>query len=399
MSIREDIKAFVDGELDAARMDEVRRKLDADPALDAEAAALRHLGEAIRVHARRPEAVGMDSTLRRLQRRRSPLPWRGLSYAAGALVVLVACVFAVNGALGPRYGPASESASLARSEAMAANEAAPESAAGMGMYQAAPSMPAGGDRAPAEMKASAPPTEAMRAAAPRPGGIEPQTNVPPDATRLVIRNGAIDVRVPDVAAASVQAAGIATTLGGYVESASDQLGGAYPTAQLTLRVPSARFDQALAQIASLGEVLRRQSRGEDVTGQVADIEARVKVMRHEEEQLLQVLRATRRVGEILEVRDRLASVRAEIESLDGQRKALRNLASLSAIQVGLSQVPRATDVEPPKDWAGDAWTAALRALAATGQALGKAGIFVLILAPVWVPAVLIVWWLVRRTRR
>lgn len=397
MSIREDIKAFVDGELDTARMDDVRRALEADPSLATEAAAMRLIGDAIRVHARRPEAVGMESALRRVTRRGLGLPLRGLSYAAGALVVLVACVFAINGALGPRFGPASESASLTRGEAAGSADAAPESAVGMGMYQAAPSKPRGRDEA---MKAEMPANGAEESAVTGgPGRIEPQTNVPPDAARLVIRNGAIDVRVPDVAAASVRASGIATTLGGYVENASDELGGANPTARLTLRVPSARFDQALAQVASLGEVLRRQSQGEDVTGRVADIEARLKVMRHEEEQLLQVLRATRRVGEILEVRDRLASVRSEIESLDGQRKALRNLANMSTLQVGLFQIPRATDVAPPKDWAGDTWTAALRALAATGQALGKAGIFVLILAPVWVPAALIIWWLLRRMRR
>jgi hypothetical protein len=91
MSIREDLKAYVDGELDAARAAEVRAALESDPQLREEAEQLKLLSQEIRQFAAEPQVFGLERTLLALRPRR---PWwrspARLSFAgvAGALAVL-----------------------------------------------------------------------------------------------------------------------------------------------------------------------------------------------------------------------------------------------------------------------------------------------------------------------
>jgi hypothetical protein len=91
MSIREDLKAYIDGELDATRAAEVRAALESDPQLREEADQLKLLSQEIRQFAAEPQVFGLERTLHALRPRR---PWwrspARLSFAgvAGALAVL-----------------------------------------------------------------------------------------------------------------------------------------------------------------------------------------------------------------------------------------------------------------------------------------------------------------------
>ncbi|MEZ0326682.1 MAG: anti-sigma factor [Fimbriimonas sp.] len=96
MSYREDLKAFVDGELSPARTEEMRRAISDDPALAAEADELRSLSVAFKAIPQ-PEPHGLDQTLRALRLaepkavpRRAWGWWLGLGLAgAGALVLVL----------------------------------------------------------------------------------------------------------------------------------------------------------------------------------------------------------------------------------------------------------------------------------------------------------------------
>jgi hypothetical protein len=386
MSVRDDLKAYVDGELDAVRMEQVRKALAEDPELAREAEALRQIGAAIRRHARRPEAAGAAEALRRLEAPRPRVPWRGLSLAVAGVAVLMVAVLAV---VRPGAQDAGELAAPAAREPANLTMEAPAAppAVGPDMHQMA--VPPGREAVAGEV-------------AHEPGAAPPLGTVIDQAVaardRLIVRNGSLFVRVADVRKAYDDATRIAQRLGGFVESSSDARGEAVPSAELTLRVPAAAFGRALRDLAALGEVLRRQTSGLDVTGQVADLEARLRVMRQEEEQLLAVLRTARNVREILEVRDRLARVRSEIESLESQTKTLRRLATLSTIQLSLTQRQRALQPSPPGDWIAQTWASAVNLLAWIWRGLVQAGIYALILAPVWAPLVLAAWWLWRRLR-
>lgn len=78
MSLHEDLKAYLDGELSPQRADEVRAAIDADPNLRREAEQLQALSVEIRSLAGEPEVVGMERALDAI--RPKPIPWWGAAW-------------------------------------------------------------------------------------------------------------------------------------------------------------------------------------------------------------------------------------------------------------------------------------------------------------------------------
>ena len=155
----------------------------------------------------------------------------------------------------------------------------------------------------------------------------------------VVRTADIRLRVRgDVTAAADRAAVLASSLGGFVTSSSTSSGGRAATAELTLRVPAARFDDARARLGRLGRVEATELAGEDVGGQLVDLDARLRSLRAEEAALDALLARAGDIGQILQVRDRLTGVRTQVEQLAGQQAALQDRAALATIHVSMRRV-------------------------------------------------------------
>ncbi len=164
----------------------------------------------------------------------------------------------------------------------------------------------------------------------------------------------------------------------YASAAGD--GGSAQTT-LTLRVPSDRFDAALDALAGLGAVESRAVSVDDVTGQVVDVEARIRAKRAAEARYVGLVAQTTTVGELLTVQERLDGVRAEIESMESLARSLRGgvaLATIRATIVGPATVP----APPPAP--------GVFAQAVDGVAAGWHGLLAVVLGvlPLWPLAVL-----------
>jgi len=95
---RDDLKAFVDGELSPLQMSEIREAVDKDPQLAREVAEIANLTHTIRAAAHVHQAIGLDETLAALKRARSP--WRSLAVpiaAVGVCGIIFAIIFPVFG--------------------------------------------------------------------------------------------------------------------------------------------------------------------------------------------------------------------------------------------------------------------------------------------------------------
>lgn len=77
MNLRDDLKAYLDGELAPERMAEMREAIDRDPALAQEAEELGQISHTLRAAAAQPAALGLEATLRALEKaeRRERKPW------------------------------------------------------------------------------------------------------------------------------------------------------------------------------------------------------------------------------------------------------------------------------------------------------------------------------------
>lgn len=163
-------------------------------------------------------------------------------------------------------------------------------------------------------------------------------------TRSRVLTASLTLQVPDVAKASAAAARAATAAGGYVGTEGlDAAGGTpgpgaegRPTATATLRIPPARLDAVLATLASLGKVTAQQRSDTDVTGQVADLDARLVTQRASLVRLRGLFAGARDLPQVTALEQALTTREADLESLTAQRKALAGQVDDATVTVTLS---------------------------------------------------------------
>ena len=120
--VRDELKAYLDGELPEGRAAEIAKAIEADPLLQQEAQMLRDIGEGIREIAAAPPAMGFERALSAVTRRRRPWFTRWPALVAAASIAVVA--IAISGPLMPqaRLGAAAET-SVASSPMMPSDNA------------------------------------------------------------------------------------------------------------------------------------------------------------------------------------------------------------------------------------------------------------------------------------
>ncbi|PZR61100.1 MAG: hypothetical protein DLM71_09555 [Chloroflexi bacterium] len=201
----------------------------------------------------------------------------------------------------------------------------------------------------------------------------------------VVKSGEITVEVADVGTAIGRVRALALELGGYV--GGSQAGSLDDRATVTLRIPAARFDDALSRLRPLGKVRGETTREEDVTAQIVDLGARIDNLKASEASYRVLLARAVKIEDILAVQGRLDDVRGQIEALQGQLKNMSGLADLSTLSVTLA--PRPAPVQQTSaGWdPGAALQQALAALLIAAQAIGVGLIW---LGVVGIPVVLVV---------
>jgi len=172
--------------------------------------------------------------------------------------------------------------------------------------------------------------------------IDPVPPTTPGATPVagsprIVRTGElrVDVGKGGFGVAFDRVASIASAHGGFVAGSSTSSVGKARSGELTVRVPSDRFDAARRDLAALGKVEYQALRGEDVSGQLVDYDARLKSLAAQEEALRGLLGRATTVGEVLQVQTSLFDVRQQVEQLTAQKQNLEQAASLSTLQVSL----------------------------------------------------------------
>jgi hypothetical protein len=161
------------------------------------------------------------------------------------------------------------------------------------------------------------------------------------ADRLVIRNADLSIVVSDVPARVTAIQNMANAMGGFVVSSNIyetyiNNGEKVPQAQVVVRVPSQRLDEALTQIkANTVEVQSESQSGQDVTDQHVDLNSRLTAKLAAEEQLLEIMQEARQTEDVLAVYAQLQQIQSDIEVLRGQIKYLEQSAALSAITVNI----------------------------------------------------------------
>ena len=215
------------------------------------------------------------------------------------------------------------------------------------------------------------------------------------ATTMLVRTARVELEVSSLDSAIGAARHIVDRHGGFAAGLDRNLAVSWrPQAALTLRVPVSQLDAAVEALASLGEVETVSIATQDVSEEFVDVTARLENARRLERRLLELLsRGTGKLTDVLQVEEKLASVREEVERIEGRRRWLQTRSDISIIELALHEAgtppaPRATSA------IGDAFAQARRnVLTLTTVAIEASGLVV----PLGMVAAVV--WLVWRRRR
>lgn len=117
-------------------------------------------------------------------------------------------------------------------------------------------------------------------------------------------------------------------------------------AYYVLRVPSSKFNDCLNRSGTIGSVLSSNTVADNITSQFTDAEARKASLAVQEERLLAMMEKSEDVETLVELENRLAEVRYEIESLERQLINWQRSVDYSTVKLNVDEVEVYTPVLP-----------------------------------------------------
>ena len=123
--------------------------------------------------------------------------------------------------------------------------------------------------------------------------------------------------------------------------------------EFVIRVPAERFEETLTALEELGKIAAEDVRGEDVSQEFVDLEARLRNATAQEEVLFRLYDRSSSIADTIRVQRELEDVQLEIERLRGRLRYLADRTDLSTISVSVAEAGVVTAEAGPfeKAWA------------------------------------------------
>ena len=229
-------------------------------------------------------------------------------------------------------------------------------------------------------------------------------SAPLDTTKIV-KTGSMALEVVDLNKAVSQAQAAIVGMGGYVSQSSSSGDKTYASANVTYRLPAPKWDDALNAMRGLASrVINEQTSSTDVTGQIVDLDARLRNLNATESALQAIMARASAIPDVLAVQQQLTQTEGEIEQLTAQQKLLNDQADMSTLSVSFSTPGPTVATTTASEWdLGAQVDEAGAALIRIGQGLAAIVVWAVVVGvPLLVGLALLggIWWIVRRgTRR
>jgi hypothetical protein len=176
-------------------------------------------------------------------------------------------------------------------------------------------------------------------------GAKNAAEQPASIERLVIRNADLSIAVADPAGSMTAIMNMANGMGGYVVSsksfkARTQDGSELPQASITVRIPAAKLDDALASIHKLTadpthDIKSENITGQDVTAEYVDLQSKLTSLQNTQQQLVKIQDSATKTEDVLNVFNQISAINQQIEQVKGQINYYENSAAMSAVNVQL----------------------------------------------------------------
>jgi hypothetical protein len=188
--------------------------------------------------------------------------------------------------------------------------------------------------APPPASAPPPPAEAIAQDSPAlPTG--PEVTTP--AARLLVYHAEVRLKATSMPRAMSQLDSLVHRSGGYLSAAAETRADGEWRQVTTIRVAPAQFRVLLNGLAGLGTIEEKKLSTDDVTAEHADVAARLQTKRAVAQQYTALLTKAQKIKDILDIEEKLGSVREEIEATESRLKTLNNQIAYSTIELALYQ--------------------------------------------------------------
>ena len=157
----------------------------------------------------------------------------------------------------------------------------------------------------------------------------------------IIKEGTVTIEVDEggYLTAYERVVEAARRLGGAVSastSRTDDLG--RTSGSVTVRVPVEAYEDLLVGVGRVGDLRGQDIRSEDVTGQVVDLQARIRHLQAQEAFYLDLLDDAQDVSDAMRIQEQMGAIQQQIEQLRGRRDLLEDRAAYSTLTVELVEV-------------------------------------------------------------
>ncbi len=181
---------------------------------------------------------------------------------------------------------------------------------------------------------------------------------------------------------------------------SHQDGDSGASAQMSLRIPESRFDQAMDSVAAIGKVRERSVSAEDLTSDITDSGARLRNLRQTESDIRAIMDRSGSVSQVMDAENQLSEVREQIETLESELASMKNRVVYATIELDVQTELAPAAVEPTwRAQLANAWARAVHSVSQFTIALMAFGLWLLLFAPYLLLAAAFAWLIYGQLRK
>jgi hypothetical protein len=156
-------------------------------------------------------------------------------------------------------------------------------------------------------------------------------------SRQVITTGSATITVDEPAAAADDAVRIVESAGGRVDGRIEKapVDGDQGSAQLTVRIPSAKLTVTLDALEKLGTVEDVSISKQDVTAHSQDLDARITALHASVDRLIALMSKATTTADLITIESALSQRQSDLESLEAEKRSIVDQVDLSTITLNL----------------------------------------------------------------
>lgn len=212
-------------------------------------------------------------------------------------------------------------------------------------------------------------------------------------THLVIRTGSINLIVKNINDSAKNITQYAESKNGWIVSSGINEQEEDHYGNVTVRVPAKIFNEAMIYFKGLAEkVSYEEVRGQDITEEYTDLQSNLKNLEATEIQLLEIMKRSGTISDVLAVQKELTTVRGQIEEIKGQIQYLKGSVEMATISINLALSEEMLPISSSQKWrpiyvVKQAWSSMI----SFAKGLSYFLIWIAIYAIIIVPIGIIIW--------